>query len=215
VHPALARSFVVVALLGTAVTAVPGRAAGSCRPFVVDPAGDATLEDPTSGSQLVAVGNDPALDLVSADVASDRRSFSVVVRTSADMRTAQSQSGHSVELVFQAIGEHRWNAGATFQVVGPLLARLSEASSSTSTASAAGDATLSDDGRTLRLRFSTDAFADGAGRALRAGDRISHVRLYSNRALAAESSGVFSPAPADTAATSSTYRAGAHACIAP
>jgi hypothetical protein len=181
--------------------------------LVRDAGGDASVTNPDSGAQLVKAGNDPALDLLSADVAADRRSLTAVVRVAADMRTSTAVSGHSVELVFQAIGELRWNLNATFPLVGPMQVSLGQVEQGGT--AVAGEGLLSPDGRTVRLTVPLSAFGSLAPRPLVQGDRVSHLWVYTNRALAVESSGVFSPAPADAASTARTYRVGSPSCIRP
>jgi hypothetical protein len=78
------RALAVAALLG-AVVAVPARAAAPCR-RVSDRLGDAVPGNgvPQASPVLSNVPSDPALDVTSADVASDRRFVTTVVRLAAD-----------------------------------------------------------------------------------------------------------------------------------
>ena len=204
----LSAALVTVGLL--AVLAPAAVAGGSCTPLISDPSGDATITNPQDNSQVLPAGSDPALDLVRADLTADRRSLSMVVRTAADMRQSVAISGHSVELVFQALGERTWNLSATFPSVGPIDVRLGMV---TGASAMPGEATLSADGTTLRATVPLEAFGQLAGQPLRQGARLSDLHLYTSRALAVGNSGAYTPTPADAAQTARTYAVGGASCV--
>lgn len=188
-------------------------ASAACAPLVSDATGDATVSNPSDGSTLVAAGSDPALDIVSADVAADARSFTVVVRLAGDVRTSTWPAGHSVEAVFRAGGETQWNLNTTFPTVGAAHTDLGQTADGTPTSP--GSTQISADGRVLRMSVPSGAFATLGGPPMRVGRTVYDISLYTNRAAAADGSGVYLPTPADVASTKRSYRAGSSACVRP
>jgi hypothetical protein len=201
-------------LLGTIVPAeASGGHSGVCRPLIVDDAGDATATDPTTGHNLIGVYSDPALDLLSADLAADRRLLTLVVRTAGDMRDAvTSKGGHAVELLFTAIGESQWDLAANLPSTGGVHAFLGRVDQNRAVG---GEGVLSPDGKTLRITIPRLAFEELSGHALSTGSQLSQLRLLAARGAVADFAAAFPPGSADEARTSAIYRVGAPSCVTP
>jgi hypothetical protein len=91
---ALAVSLTAAGAAGAATRPKPKPVKPVCN-LVVDPAGDATVG--------VAPADD-ALDIVSADVASDAKSFTAVIRVADAAAVQQSQLGSEVQITFELAG---------------------------------------------------------------------------------------------------------------
>lgn len=185
---------VVAALAATAF--LPNSASASCRPLVVDTAGD---ESPS----------DPSLDLLSADLDATTSRFAVVVELGGDAAASAWALGHSVEVVFRT-GETRWNLSATFPGVGPAHAELGDTSSSGPTAP--GTVRAGRSSRELMVSVPASAFTELSGHPLVPGESIYDVKVFTNRAAAVGRSGAYSPLPADVGSASHGYRVGSASC---
>lgn len=195
------------------LTAGHQHASAACAPLVSDRAGDATLSNPASGSTLVSTRSDPGLDILSADVAADARSFTVVVRLAGDVRRSGWPIGHSVEVVFRAAGETQWNLNTTFPLVGDAHTDLGQTADGTPTLPGTGD--VSAGGRVLRMSVPMAAFAALGGAPMRAGTSVYDINVFTNRAAAVDGAGVYLPTPADIASARRSYRIGSAACVRP
>ncbi|HVE74708.1 MAG TPA: hypothetical protein VNA30_06445 [Mycobacteriales bacterium] len=114
-RPVLMATFVITALIGVVV--VPAaQAAPACKNLLVDPAGDADHLNTGEPGRMVEDGR--VVDLLSADLASDRKQLTVVMRT----KGKRSEGGtdyldHSWTLSFSTASE-RFHAAAYQTKVG-------------------------------------------------------------------------------------------------
>ncbi len=181
--------------------AYAGPAGAACVPLLSDPVGD-------------AVSVDGADDLVSADLASDSRTFTAVVRFAGDVRAQTAGPGHAVQTQFVAGGEQLWNLTTSFTAFGAARTYLQRVDG-VEVPFVDGRGTVSGDGRTVTQRFSLSAFGT-LGLPLARGTRVSQVQVRTERTLPIPTgAAVFVPADLDTAATTRTYSLGARSCIRP
>jgi hypothetical protein len=97
----LYRPALAVALIASVTAAGAAGAATKPKPkpvcnLVLDPAGDASLQAP--------LPSDDALDILSADVASNAKSFTAVLRMKNVSASGASQLGHDVQISFDLAG---------------------------------------------------------------------------------------------------------------
>lgn len=216
----LARPALCLALVASVAAAGAAGAVTKPKPkpkpvcnLVKDPAGDASAQPP--------LPNDDSLDIISADVASDAKSFTAVIRVKNVSATGLSQLGGDLQVQFDLAGavapvwigyNNSAYGGQAFQygVIGQ-----GQAGSTAPT----GDATGVIDTVKNEIRMTVPvADLNGLGKA-KPGAKVSNINVATSQVagVAPNPTGVyaFDSLPVDDAAGTKSYIAGYPSCVKP
>lgn len=203
----------LVASTFTALSAPSQASPATCR-LLVDSTGDTTATQPTGtdpapGGTLVPA--EASLDLVSADLASNRRSVTAVLRvTHLSTPAPTSPTGSSYLLTF-VLNEMQFTLYALRDVTG-LQQFLLLPGTAVGTDAVMVNGTFDTLHNEVRISASLEDFKQLGGRA-NPGTQATGITAFTQRAFGAEGSYTFQNADAATAKRS--YRLGSPSCVTP